>query len=135
MFSKVLEQICSKVIFFNRQQWKLKLLDFMLKWIDIFFSSFVDKYNYFILKSNNTHLLLALQTYSPLSWLWVYATSNTTKPKSDTDLILVECRRGWPLWNHSTFILGSPTGIRVHSKWAESPSFSPSTLCGHNAKC
>jgi len=80
------------------------------------------------------YLLLALHTYSPESWLWRYDISITTKPKSDTDFIRDECLMGWPLWNHSTLRFGSPTGISVHSKWAESPSFRPSKLCKQKNK-
>lgn len=80
------------------------------------------------------YLLLALHTYSPESWLWRYDISMTTKPKSDTDFIRDECLMGWPLWNHSTLRFGSPTGISVHSKWAESPSFRPSKLCKQKNK-
>lgn len=43
-----------------------------------------------------------------------------------------ECLMGWPLWNHSTLRFGSPTGISVHSKWTESPSFKPSKLYKQN---
>jgi hypothetical protein len=80
------------------------------------------------------YLLLALHTYSPESWLWRYDISMTTKPKSETDFIRDECLMGWPLWNHSTLRFGSPTGISVHSKWAESPSFRPSKLCKQKNK-
>jgi hypothetical protein len=80
------------------------------------------------------YLLLALQTYSPESWLWIYEISITTKPKSDTDFMRDECLMGWPLWNHSTFRCGSPTGMSVHSKWAESPSFKPSRFWKQNGK-
>lgn len=44
-----------------------------------------------------------------------------------------ECLMGWPLWNHSTLRFGSPTGISVHSKWADSPSFNPSRFCKQNS--
>ena len=78
---------------------------------------------------NWSHLLIAVQMYSPLSLESTPAISSMTKPKSETVLILDELGRGWPLNFHSTRSWASSLGVTRPSKCTDIPSFSPAISC------